>query len=145
MEKDNFIACSMYLSTIPNTNKKKTYIRSNLDISDIPGTKSRYLERPHFERQTNINSNDIEKSHPKQLIPTKVNKPSYIFEVDDIEGTRTKINKFTTHRQTNPLEPQYQSPHVEYIPAEEPKFIRDNMAIDDIEGVRHKETFANRI
>jgi hypothetical protein len=55
------------------------------------------------------------------------------------------MKKFTTTRQTNPLEPVYQIPYVEYYPVEEPKFIRDNMVIDDIEGVRTKETFAMRV
>lgn len=40
------------------------------------------------------------------------------------------MNKFTTTRQTNPLNPQYQTAKVEYIAVESPKFIRDAMAID---------------
>ena len=32
--------------------------------------------------------------------------------VDDIQGTRSKLNKFTTTRNTNPLTPQYQIPKV---------------------------------
>ena len=43
MEKDNVATQSMYLSTIPNKSKKFGYIRSNLDVSDIQGAKSRYL------------------------------------------------------------------------------------------------------
>lgn len=43
MEKDNVSTATMYLSSIPNQHKSKTYIRSNLDISDISGAKSRYL------------------------------------------------------------------------------------------------------
>lgn len=40
------------------------------------------------------------------------------------------MNKFTTTRNTNPLNPQYQSPVVHYLPIEEPKFIKDGLAID---------------
>lgn len=61
------------------------------------------------------------------LIPVHVNKSTTILQVDDIDGTRPKMNKFTTTRQTNPLVPVYQVPHVVYFPVEEPKFIRDNM------------------
>ena len=31
---------------------------------------------------------------------------------DDIEGTKSKMNKFTTTRNTNPLNPVYQIPIV---------------------------------
>lgn len=50
--------------------------------------------------------------------------------VDDIQGSRTKVNKFTTTRKTNPLVPVYQLPVVEYMPFPEPKYIRDNMQVD---------------
>lgn len=40
------------------------------------------------------------------------------------------MNKFTTTRRTNPLEPDYQSPKVEYVPFPSPKFVRDSMDID---------------
>jgi hypothetical protein len=33
-------------------------------------------------------------------------------EVDDIKGTRTKLNKFVSTRNTDPLNPVYQIPHV---------------------------------
>jgi hypothetical protein len=50
-------------------------------------------------------------------------------------GTRTRVNKFTTTRNTNPLEPEYQTPKVEFVPFPEPKFIRDNMAIDVLQSL----------
>ena len=69
MEKDNVVTQSMYLNTLPNKNKKFGFIRSTLDVSDIQGARSGYLEHPKPERYTNLNSSDIEKCHPKQLIP----------------------------------------------------------------------------
>lgn len=65
--------------------------------------------------------------------------------MDDISGTRTKINKFTTTRQTDPLNPSYQLPSVILADMPEPKFIRDNLEIDDIEGTRTKQTFIRLI
>jgi hypothetical protein len=74
-----------------------------------------------------------------------VNKPDRQLEVDDIKGTRTRLNKLYTTRQTNPLNPIYQLPQVEYTCYPEQKFIKDSMAIDvhldnmkDIEGTRMK-------
>lgn len=55
-----------------------------------------------------------------------------------IVGTRTKVNKFTTNRHTNPLQPKYQEPHVVYIPFPQTKFIRDNMQIDVNLGLNYR-------
>lgn len=59
-----------------------------------------------------MRNDDILKSTPKVLIPANVNKPSYNMKIDDIEGTHSKMNKFTTTRNTNPLNPTYQIPQV---------------------------------
>ena len=84
MEKDNVSSESMYLSTLPNQHKKYTSTRSPLDVSDIPGAKSKYLEDRRAYRDTNLDSSDILKSHPKKLIPREVNRPILMLEVDDI-------------------------------------------------------------
>ncbi len=52
------------------------------------------------------------------MIPTEINKPSYGMQLNDIDGTRSKMNKFTTVRNTNPLNPVYEIPKVEYYPVE---------------------------
>lgn len=82
---------TMYLSTIPNIKRKFTNDKSPLDVSDIPGTRSRYIEHPRPQRDCPWRSNSIEKSQPKQLIPQVVNKPSFLLEIDDIEGTMVFI------------------------------------------------------
>lgn len=114
---------SMYLSTIPNAKRQLLSKKSPLDVSDIDGARSRYIEHPRPKRENPLHPYDLEKSHPRQLISQSVNKPSFILEVDDIQGnlalyagTRTKVNKFTTTRHTNPLDPHYQSPKVQYLP-----------------------------
>jgi len=68
---------SMYLMTIPNNKKKYAYSRSTLDVSDIQGTKSRYIEHPRPQRDNPLHSYEIEKSQPKQIIPEVVNKPIF--------------------------------------------------------------------
>ena len=62
----------------------------------------------------------------------------------DIEGSSPQCVKFKSIRSgTNPLDPVYQLSHVEYRPATPPKFIRDQMRVDDIEKAQpKKETFA---
>lgn len=76
-----------------------------------------------------------------------LNKPEYNLTNNDIEGTKTNIVKFTTKREpSNPLNPVYKLPSFTYIPPEVPRFIRDGMKIDDIEGSKPlvKKEFAPR-
>jgi len=44
-------------------------------------------------RDSSTNFYNIDKSHPKQLIPTTVNKPSFLLQVDDIPGTTMTIQE----------------------------------------------------
>lgn len=124
----------MSLQTLPN--ERRTFYRKKenyMDISDIEGAKSKFIEKPRHIREVYNNRNDdIEKSTSKIIIPKSVNKPDRQLFVDDIEGTRTKVNKFTTTRKTDPLNPAYQLPVVQYAPFPETKFVRDNMLIDVI-------------
>ena len=113
MENNNEQMSSMYMKTLQNQKKKfvKTDNYFSLSTSDIDGARSRYIEKPKKVRETFNNRNDdIEKSHSRVIIPTSVNKPDRQLEVDDIDGTRTKVNKFTSTRKTNPLNPVYQLP-----------------------------------
>jgi len=60
----------------------------------------------------------------------------------DIKGTQPQINKFITTREpSNPLEPLYRIPKVEARLSTPPKFIRDNINIDDIEGTKPMPNF----
>ncbi len=78
MENQGETVCSMYLGTIPNLKRKFTHDRSGLDVSDIQGARSRFVEHPRPERDCSMKTYDIDKSRPKQLIPEVVNKPSYL-------------------------------------------------------------------
>jgi hypothetical protein len=102
-----------------------------MDVSDISGARSRNIEKPPHFREVFYNSNeDIEKSKSNILIPKTVNKPDRQLEVDDIKGTRTRLHQLYTPRQTNPLNPIYQLPQVDYVCIPEQKFIKDSMLID---------------
>ena len=76
-----------------------------------------------------------------------LNKPEYNLTNEDIAGTKTQIVKFTTTREpSNPLNPVYKLPSFTYVAPPVPKFIRDGMIIEDIEGTRplQKREFAPR-
>jgi len=69
-----------------------------------------------------------------------LNKPEYNLTNGDIEKSKPNFTKFSTTRPpSNPLNPVYKLAHVEYFPPEPPKFIRDNMEIEDIDGARPKK------
>ena len=77
---------------------------------------------------------DIERSGPRKL-HVRLNKPDFNLTNADIAGSKTQANKFTTKREpSNPLEPVYKLASYTYLPPETPKFLRDSMKVDDIEG-----------
>jgi len=76
-----------------------------------------------------------------------LNKPEYNLKNSDIDGTKTQIVKFVTKREaTNPLNPVYKLPSFTYVAPDPPKFIRDAMLVNDIEGSKpaSKKEFAPR-
>lgn len=56
----------------------------------------------------------------------------------DIENARPDCVKFKTKRMHDPMNPTYQLPQVEIRPVTPPRFIRDNLTNDDIEGAKPK-------
>ena len=59
---------------------------------------------------------------------------------NDIEGSQPNAIKFKTKRPPqNPLCPVYKLQEVVYVPPEIPRFVRDQMAIDDIPGSKPKK------
>ena len=117
MENNNDSFQTMYLQVLPQEKKRFCSKNSGLDISDIEGARPRFIERPRHEREVFYNRNDdIDKSHSRVIIPKQVNKPDRQLLVDDIAGTRTKVNKFVSTRHTDPLDPHYQLPNVVIMP-----------------------------
>ena len=90
------------------------------------------------------NNKDIEKSSPSQLFKKVI--PNYSLSCKDIQGATPHHLKSHIVRCTNPLNPKYNLPKTETTKQEEnivnnkkPKFIKDNLKIDDIEGARPKK------
>lgn len=134
---------TMYLSTIkdqdPNVVRKTFYTNKspNLDISDIDKAKPFYQGYHYTQKEVFVNRNDdIAGSRPRKL-HQPLDKAYYNLRNDDIQGSKPKCQKFTTTREsTNPLNPEYKLPQVEVRVSTPPKFIRDNISINDIDGAK---------
>ncbi|KAL3694735.1 hypothetical protein R1sor_008386 [Riccia sorocarpa] len=83
---------------------------------------------------------DLEKSTPKVLIPESVNKPYTNLQTKDITHPED-MEVGLPSRNTNPLEPNYSLPSfVEpFIPL--PKFVKDSLNVEDIEGARPASSY----
>ena len=126
------------------TNKNKFYSHRHhnqaLETKDISGAQpklwgSKETTKPEFQ-----NTNwDIDRSGPRAL-HIGLNKPEYNLTNNDIEGSQPKCVKFNSTRQGHdPLNPKYQLAQVEMRPNTPPKFLRDNIGHDDIEGSKPKK------
>ncbi|OMJ92055.1 hypothetical protein SteCoe_5260 [Stentor coeruleus] len=135
----------MSLSTItpkdapPKHKIFKQRLMGSLQTEDIIGAQPllkgyQYLNKPEYINQTQ----DIEKAYPKQL-HQKLRKPNLSLEISDIEGTKSRHLEFTTNRVVNPLNPVYKLPSYETRAVTPPKFIRDTLMNDDIEGSKPKK------
>ena len=130
---------TMSLRTIPN---KAPIIKSanenyNLRTDDIEG--AQYRPPKVYNHNFQLDISDIEGTKTKPMV-NESKKPVDIMSVDDIEGAKPRIQRQLPHsnRMTNPLNPQYQLPTKEEPPIPVPKFIRDNISVDDIQGAHSK-------
>ncbi|KAL4474667.1 hypothetical protein ABPG72_002260 [Tetrahymena utriculariae] len=120
--------------------KNETVRDYNLNTKDIRGAQPKFkiqdLNKPDL-----FNVKDIDGAVPRPHIQfTQYNKASHILDHDDIKGSHPNINKFYTKREPfNPLEPQYKLQEAQQIITDPPKFLRDTLFIDDIEGTRAKK------
>jgi len=138
MEYTTLSIASLGPATLPKEEKKQIRGRESNDVSDIEGTRTinkyeKYTNKPQF-----LNS-EVAGATSKVLSHSR-NVPDRTLEIDDIDGTRFFIRNrfFRTQRKIDPLQPNYNLPS--YIPAEpvEPKFIRDTLYHDDVDGSRTK-------
>ena len=135
----------MSLSTINNNDfpiRKFKQMITNRDWSlnlynlDIEGSSPRKFAVFSNKIDFTNKNRDIEKSFP--YIPKILKKPNFNLSNEDIEGSKpncSQCNKISRH--INPLQPTYNLAKGEKIQIEDkPKFIRDNLYIDDIIGSR---------
>ena len=142
----------MFLSTINNNDHplrkfKQLHTNRNWSLNlynlDIEGSSPRKFGT--FHQKTNyINKNDdIEKSSPKKL-HIRLNKPEYNLSNSDIEYSQPNCVVCKIKRHLNPLEPKYNLAKCPECPPYEPKFIRDNIDVKDIEGAKPKKIISHK-
>lgn len=127
VQKDDFLA------------KKKQYFKpdsSSLRTGDIEGAQSylpgyKYINKPNYYSVV-----DIEKASP-QPRHKSLNKPSTNLLTSDIPSASPNVLQFKTSRKDhNPLTPVYNLASFEVKPSTPPRFLRDSINIDDIEGTK---------
>jgi len=144
---------TMYLSSLNSNDypiRKFKQMSSNREWSlnlynlDIKGSSPRKFGLLTKKIDFTNNNKDIEKSSPSQLFKKVI--PNYSLSCKDIPGATPHHLKANIARCTNPLNPKYNLPKTETTKQEEnkdgnkkPKFIKDNLKIDDIEGTRPKK------
>ena len=138
---------TMYLSTMthndfPIRKFKQLQTKRNWSINlynlDIEGSSPRKFGAFHQKIDFINKNDDIEKSFPKKL-HIKLKKPEYNLSNSDIEYSNPQCVKSKIKRHLNPLEPKYKLPKGNPFPPYEPKFIKDNINVDDIEGAKPKK------
>jgi len=92
------------------------------------------MNKPEFSNQ----NWDIDRSAPRSL-HMGLNKPETNLVNKDIEFSSPKCVKFNSVRTTNPLNPTYNVPQVEVRPITPPKFVKDSMELNDIDGARPRK------
>jgi hypothetical protein len=127
---------TMTLRTLPNRTK---FIKSqaesfSLRTDDIDG--ARWVPNPYATRDSNLNISDIEGTRAVPSVNLAV-KPIDIMDTSDIEGAhpKCKVGLPNSKRHTNPLMPEYQLPSKVEDPPPELPFLYDGMNFDDIPGV----------
>ena len=134
---------TMFLSTVKDNDsklRKFKQINTNRDYSanlfnlDIAGSSPKKFGVLHNKPDFLLKNDDIERTTSK-ILHIKLDKPENNLNNSDIALSSPQCVKFKTTRQPfNPLEPKYILPNVEKIEPPVPKFIRDNINIDDIQG-----------
>ena len=138
---------TMYLSTMthkdfPIKKFKQLQTRRNWSINlynlDIEGSSPRKFGAFHQKIDFTNKNDDIEKSYPKKL-HIKLKKPEYNLSNSDIDYSNPQCVNTKIKRHLNPLQPKYQLPKGNPYPPYEPKFLKDSINVDDIEGAKPKK------
>jgi hypothetical protein len=118
-------------------------------LDDIAGARPRDKYTQFSQKYANFSTAELEPAQPLKAKPAihGRNTRDLSLYIDDIEGTRC-INKdrmALTKRRVNPLVPEYSLPASVPAPNDVPKFVRDEMFFDDIEGMTPKQVYAYHI
>ena len=143
----------MYLSTLTNNDFKMRKFKQlhtnrnwsiNLYNLDIEGSSPRKFGAFNQKIDYTNKNDDIDKSSPRRL-HIKLNKPEYNLSNSDIEYSQPHCVKCKITRHLNPLEPKYNLPTSPEYPPYEPRFIRDSIKVDDIEGAKPRKIVSQNL
>ncbi|CAE7221290.1 unnamed protein product [Symbiodinium sp. KB8] len=105
--------------------------RDNLHVGDILGATAAPRHKPRRSGAVDLalSTRDIEGAAPALQHRTLGNKPDLSLTTDDIDGAHARKRNFQSRRHVDPLNPSYEwdTP---------PRFLRDSMKVDDIEGAK---------
>ena len=146
--KDLMSLSTMTCSDFPLRKFKQLHTNRNWSINlynlDIEGSSPRRFGAFNQKIDYTNKNDDIEKSSPKTL-HKPLKKPEYNLTNADIEYSQPKCVKCKIKRHLNPLEPKYNLPKSPDYPPYEPKFIRDNISVKDIDGAKPKKIMSNKV
>jgi hypothetical protein len=125
---------TMHLDTIPNRPHlvKSATESFTLRTDDIEG--ARYV-RPKTVAHNPMKTSDIAGACSRPMVDDS--KPAVdIMHAHDIDGSKPRIFRSLPHssRVVNPVDPAYTLPSKAPDPVEVPRFVRDSMYNDDVEG-----------
>lgn len=143
----------MYLSTLTNNDFKMRKFKQlhtnrnwsiNLYNLDIEGSSPRKFGAFNQKIDYTNKNDDIDKSSPRRL-HIKLNKPEYNLSNSDIEYSQPHCVKCKITRHLDPLEPKYNLPTSPEYPPYKPRFIRDSMKVDDIQGAKPRKIVSQNL
>ena len=143
----------MYLSTLTNNDFKMRKFKQlhtnrnwsiNLYNLDIEGSSPRKFGAFNQKIDYSNKNDDIDKSSPRRL-HIKLNKPEYNLSNSDIEYSQPHCVKCKITRHLDPLEPKYNLPTSPEYPPYKPRFIRDSMKVDDIQGAKPRKIVSQNL
>lgn len=141
---DQYIAMSITSpgpSTLPDQKRVPVQLetRNINSVADIDGAVSSVPHGSKYTDKPQVSQDDVPGSRSRPLTRERNVRDLSLF-VDDIDGTRHAIRDrmMKTNRHVDPLNPQYQLPTAMPEDSPVPKFIRDNMDVNDIDGAKAK-------
>jgi hypothetical protein len=139
---DQYIAMSIASpgpSTLPDQKRAPVQLatRNINSVTDIDGAVSSIPYGSRYTNKPQLSQDDIQGSRSRPLTREKNVRDLSLF-VDDIDGTRHAIRDrmMKTSRHVDPLNPQYKLPSVMPADIPAPKFLRDNLNVNDIDGAK---------
>ncbi|KAH7431365.1 hypothetical protein KP509_08G044800 [Ceratopteris richardii] len=150
--------CSMALDTLRKDEAHQVYDKGRKNILKPcslttegielaqPAPIYRFLNRGPY-KVSSLSKTWDDLGRPHSWIPAHVHRTFHNLTTEDIKGARPNPKNMklgNAARGTNPLDPAYKLPSCKVSPPFEPKFIRDNLNVDDIAGARsqHRVRFA---